>query len=120
MANNYQRYNNNNYSDWRFYGLTWEQCQSLILAIVVIGIIVIPQWLFSFVTVPSDFEEQEKNRRHQRLLRQSALSQQKKNSLGHQQQSSSLSSSHNNIANTNINNNTSVIDDTTTDPTKEE
>jgi hypothetical protein len=39
---------------WRFYGvLTWEQCQSLILAAVVLAIVVVPQWLFSFVEVPT-------------------------------------------------------------------
>jgi hypothetical protein len=39
-------------SDWRFLTLDWEQCQSLILALVVVGIIVVPQWLFSLVEVP--------------------------------------------------------------------
>lgn len=74
MAN---RFTNNNYinndSDWRFYALTWEQCQSLILAIVVVGIVVIPQWLFSLVTVPKDYQEQQINRRHHQLLRQSVI-----------------------------------------------
>ncbi len=43
-------------SGWRFYGLTWDQAQSLGLAVVIIGLIVIPQWCFSLVRVPPGYE----------------------------------------------------------------
>lgn len=39
-------------ADWRFWGLNYDQFQSLLLAVLILSIIIVPQWLFSLVKVP--------------------------------------------------------------------
>jgi hypothetical protein len=62
---------------WRLFGaLSWEQTQSLILALFVIAIVVIPQWCFSLVKVPADYERvvAEKRKKRQEFLLKKVLS----------------------------------------------
>ncbi len=68
--------NSNSYNTpatWRFYGLNWDQCQSLILAVTVMLIILLPQFLFTTSTTDSANDPE-----LQRLRR---IQQQKKNAL---------------------------------------
>jgi hypothetical protein len=45
--------------DWRFWGLTWQQCQSLLLAAAIFAFIALPNYIFS-ATVPAQPEQQRK------------------------------------------------------------
>ncbi len=49
--------------------MTWEQCESLILAVVLMAVIVVPQFLFSLVQVPEGFEEEQKKKAAKRLAK---------------------------------------------------